>query len=235
MNMNTENYLTSLSPTALSGWIQNLFDAPSCDFPPEGTVLWTMVYSGYDGSFRERLSFAVLMSLNSAKETGFPLPRYVSGVASLCRLLEPPGAVEVLDGLAIWNDPSFDGFSLSQEQCSVLIALVRLQSGEGLWDRWERLWKIPDRRAAAIATAGMRRADPVRAASLLPLFVERAKKNPDIALGEILWAFLSDLRVGRARVAESLRGLPEERKELCRKALRDVGATEELVEELFSA
>lgn len=117
---------------------------------------------------------------------------------------------------------------------AVLRALAKVQEPGILFHYWQRAWRSQDPALWPVAVAGLRRSVPDKALQLMPEMVARAKQTPGFPLGEVLWAFRADPNLGPPKLSKALDLLDEADRNLCREALRNVGASENQIDELLS-
>jgi hypothetical protein len=116
---------------------------------------------------------------------------------------------------------------------AVLAALSLIQSRDFFTMQWVALWRSGSPSLRPLATAGLRHANPKTALQLLPEIVERALEEPDLPLGDILWAYAyasAEIRPGE--VCQVLKALPFEPRQRAAQALTGVGATSAEVAEI---
>jgi hypothetical protein len=104
---------------------------------------------------------------------------------------------------------------------SLLRLILALQPDERAWAPfWLSLWEQKQEPELwAIATAGLRRSDPVTAVSTLPLAVERSRTATSWTLANLLLAFNDDPQMPPGLLAETLNGLRAGKETECRMAL----------------
>lgn len=86
---------------------------------------------------------------------------------------------------------------------------------------------------ARLAISGLRHANPEGALKLLPEVIERTEAEPQLPLGEILWAYYGDARIGSGRFSEALQDLSSTARQQCREAFQAVGATQDMITNLL--
>lgn len=108
---------------------------------------------------------------------------------------------------------------------ALMRALLVLSAPDGhWWPFWHALWtqdREPD--LWAIATLGLRKADPASALKVLPLAMARYRANPDWPVENLLMAFHKDANVPKAAFRATLSGLDAEQRAECRAALARLG------------
>lgn len=191
--------------------------------------------------FRKRLEAAVVAALREvAKNPDLRAGADADAVrylASLSQSRELRAAMPVLIGLAergILGGAERELEPLAER--AVLRALARLQPANLLAHHWREVWRARSEGEAElwpVIIAGLRRSVPEQALALLPEIVERSKTSPEFPLGEVLWAFRADPSVGPSRLSKALGALGQAERHRCRQALRNVGASQEQLEELL--
>lgn len=243
--MITARDLEAMDREALERWLVQRVRGEVLDPPlsprqqetPDDSVLSVHRSAGSE-AFRRRLEGAVLGALRTAAERDSwaegPDAEELVNLAELVQGLDLRDAGEVLGDLAWRRFVLPRGAEMSEAvESSVLYALARLQPPDLYALVWERIWRDGPSRLRALAATGIRRSDPDRALALLPDVVEVARRDPGLPLGEVLWAYRGDARIGPHRFAGALGRLAGPAKERCREALRSVGATGEQVADLL--
>lgn len=181
-----------------------------------------------DKKFRARLEKAVIAALREAGsgdlKSGIDAiaTRHLAALADALELRE---AAPVLAGIA--ERGAFGGHRVEidpEAEELVLFALAGLQKPGSLWSKWLTLWKGEFPRLWPVTTAGLRLSDPKKALGILPEVVERATRDSEFPLGDVLWAYATDESYGANDVAQALGGLSLEARARCREALKEMGA-----------
>ena len=109
---------------------------------------------------------------------------------------------------------------------SLLRLLVVLHPvGDSVWASfWEPLWKQEEEPDLwAIASAGLRRADPERALRILPLAIARHRADPAFSLANLLAAVHGDPAIGpKGMLHDAIQKLSTTDRKACRAALERV-------------
>jgi hypothetical protein len=191
-----------------------------------------------DEAFRARLEEAIVDALRVvAKNPDLrrgPDAAAVRNLAALVQRRDVRAAASVLLGLAERGILGRQNRELAVDaERAVLMALARLQEPKLLAHHWLAVWRSKESALWPVATAGLRWSDPEQALTLLPAIVGRAKTHRSFPLGEVLWAFRADRNIGPPKLAKALEGLGEAERQMCRRALSEVGATNAQVEALL--
>ncbi|WP_437925590.1 hypothetical protein WMF37_42105 [Sorangium sp. So ce291] len=188
----------------------------------------TIYEQSRDKAFRTRLEKAAVAALAEAAQGNLregPDARAVRYLAELADTLELRAAESTLRGIAERGAfGGHDGALDADAEELVLFALAGLQAPGELYSRWLAMWKSELPRLWPVVTAGLRISDSHRALEILPEAVERACRYPAFPLGDVLWAFATDMTYKPGVIAGALASLSNEARRRCREALEALGA-----------
>ncbi|WP_437480848.1 hypothetical protein WME75_36410 [Sorangium sp. So ce1014] len=211
----------------MRGWEQ---DPPVSELHMESPddYVATLHEQSRDKAFRARLEKAAVATLAEAARGNLregPDAHAVRCLAELVDTLELRAAESTLREIA--ERGAFGGHDGALDHDAeelVLFALAGLQTPGELYSKWLALWKRELPGLWPVVTAGLRISDPERALGILPEAVERARRNHDFPLGDVLWAFATDRTYKPGAIAGALAGLSNEARRRCRDALAALGA-----------
>lgn len=224
------NELASMTSVDLLAWIWARVRGPAIppltgrqDETPDD-LLVLLARSNDDLPFAERMRALLLAALREITQT--PDLRdgvdagAVASVAHAVSRLNLRGAFDPL--LALAQRSAFAGAAELREDAeeAVILALARLQPPTLLWDEWIRLLGTGSPRLRALAAAALRISCPERCHEALPLVLEALDPQEQGTLGQVLWSWRWDPRVGLASAFVSLEAEAQDR---CRAALSAVG------------
>ncbi|MBK9266419.1 MAG: hypothetical protein IPM54_42360 [Polyangiaceae bacterium] len=244
--MINQRALEEMDEKALTGWLVRRMRGEEADPPLSSMHLETpddfvAVVHGRttDAAFRGRLENGIVEALREiAKNPDLRAGKDANAVQHLAALILRRAirtAVPVLLAIAERGILGRTNREIdANAERMVLMALARLQEPKLLAHHWIGVWCSKDPALWPIATAGLRHSDPEQGVALLPEIITRAKSHRDFPLGEVLWAYRADPRIGPPRLAQELGKLGNWERARCRMALMDVGATAEQIDELLA-